>query len=163
MYNKAWIYLAIALVPVALVLDVRALLVLSTFILTVMPIASWWNRHSLDGVTCKRSFAEESAPTPVDGRLRAFPGEKVDLTLHIANQKLLPCSWLEVQDRWSLALPVEDGHLVIAPSRKDGYFRAAFSARWFERVNRRCRIRCTRRGFYPFGPLTLRSGDIFGL
>jgi hypothetical protein len=69
MYNKAWIYLAIALVPVALVLDVRALLVLSTFILTVMPIASWWNRHSLDGVTCKRSFAEESAPTPVDGRL----------------------------------------------------------------------------------------------
>jgi uncharacterized protein (DUF58 family) len=44
-----------------------------------------------------------------------------------------------------------------------GIFRAAFALRWFERVIRRHRIRCTRRGFYPFGPAQLCSGDIWGL
>jgi uncharacterized protein (DUF58 family) len=44
-----------------------------------------------------------------------------------------------------------------------GHFRSAFSLRWFERIKRPYRIRCTRRGFYPFGPARLSSGDLFGL
>jgi uncharacterized protein (DUF58 family) len=44
-----------------------------------------------------------------------------------------------------------------------GLFRTAFSIRWFERVSRRHQIRCTRRGFYAFGPARLGSGDIWGL
>jgi uncharacterized protein (DUF58 family) len=44
-----------------------------------------------------------------------------------------------------------------------GIFRSAFSLLWYERVSRNHQIRCTRRGFYPFGPVSLGSGDIFGL
>ena len=62
-----------------------------------------------------------------------------------------------------MALPLEEGTLFPTPSGQHGYFRSAFSIRWFERVNRHYQIRCTRRGFYPFGPAQLRSGDIFGL
>jgi uncharacterized protein (DUF58 family) len=163
MFNKSWIYLAVVLIVLGLIFGVRALLVIAAFIATVMPAAAWWNRHSLDGIAYRRNFATQSISIPTDGRLRAFPGEVVDLTLRVTNRKLLPLSWLAVQDQWSLALPLEEGHLVTAPSRQDGYYRTVLSARWFEQVSRRCRVRCTRRGFYPFGPVRFASGDIFGL
>jgi uncharacterized protein (DUF58 family) len=153
MFNKAWIQLAIILIPIALLFDVQALLVISAFLLTVVPIAWWWNRQSLTGVTYERVLSER----------RAFPGEVVELTLRITNRKLLPLGWLSIEDQWSLALVLEDGSLFPTPSSQMGLFRAAFALRWFERLIRRHRIRCTRRGFYPFGPTRLRSGDIWGL
>jgi len=73
MFNKAWIQLAVILIPVALLFDVRALLVVSAFLLTVVPVAWWWSRRSLDGVAYERSLGER----------RAFPGETVDLTLRL--------------------------------------------------------------------------------
>jgi uncharacterized protein (DUF58 family) len=153
MFNKAWIYLALILIPIALLFDTRALLVTSAFLLTIVPVAWWWNRHSLDGVTYRRAFDER----------RAFPGEVLELSLRVANQKLLPLGWLTVEDQWSLALPLEEGTLFPSPSGQIGHFRSALSIRWFERITRYYRIRCTRRGFYPFGPVRLTSGDIFGL
>ena len=153
MFNKAWINLAILLVPVALIFDVPALLVISAFLLTVVPLAWWWTRASLKGVTFERKLGER----------RAFPGEVVDLTLRIANEKLLPLGWLAVEDRWSLALPLQDGEIFASPTGQMGFFRTALAVRWFERVSRRYHLRCTRRGFYPFGPVRLRSGDIWGL
>lgn len=153
MFSKAWIQLAILLVPLALVFDVPALLVISAFLLTVVPVAWWWNRASLKRVTYERSLSEQ----------RAFPGETIELTLRVANEKLLPLGWLSVEDQWSLALPVEDGMLFATPAGQTGQFRSAFSIRWYERIRRRHHLCCTKRGFYPFGPVRLVSGDIWGL
>jgi uncharacterized protein (DUF58 family) len=153
MFNKAWISLAFLMIVLALVFEVRALLVLSAFLLTVVSVAWWWNRHSLDGVGYRRAFGER----------RAFPGEVVELTLSVANEKLLPLGWLLVEDQWSMALPLQQGSLFPSPTGYMGLFRTAFALRWFERVNRRYQVRCTRRGFYPFGPAHLSSGDVFGL
>jgi uncharacterized protein (DUF58 family) len=153
MFNKAWIYLALILIPMALLFDVRALLVISAFLLTIVPVAWWWNRHSLDGIEYQRVFAER----------RAFPGEVLELTLSVTNQKLLPLGWLMIEDQWSMALPLENGVLFPSPSGLMGQFCTALSIRWFERVRRHYRIQCTRRGFYPFGPVHLASGDVFGL
>jgi uncharacterized protein (DUF58 family) len=58
---------------------------------------------------------------------------------------------------------LEEGDLFPSTTGQLGFFRSAFSIRWFERVNREYQVRCTRRGFYPFGPVRFRSGDIFGL
>jgi uncharacterized protein (DUF58 family) len=153
MFNKSWITLALILIPLAFILHLRAWLILSAFLLTVLPFAWWWNRHSVDHVVYQRALGER----------RAFPGEVVDLTLRVTNQKLLPLGWLLVEDQWSLALPLEEGSLFPSATGQMGFFRSAFSIRWFERVTRHYRVRCTRRGFYPFGPVRLRSGDIFGL
>ena len=79
MFNKAWINLAILLLPIALIFDVPALLVISAFLLTSVLLAWWWTRSSLKGVTFQRTMGER----------RAFPGEIVELTLRIANEKLL--------------------------------------------------------------------------
>jgi uncharacterized protein (DUF58 family) len=153
MFNKAWIQLAIILIPLALIFDVDALLVISALLLTVVPIAWWWNRTSLKGVVYQRKLGEQ----------RAFPGEVVDLTLRVSNEKLLPLGWLSVEDQWAMALPLEEGMLFSMPAGQTGLFRTAFAIRWFERVSRRYRIRCTRRGYYPLGPVRLTSGDIWGL
>lgn len=153
MFNKSWIHLALILIPLALLFDVRALLVIAALLLTTVPLAWWWNRHSLDHVAYHRRFSQQ----------RAFPGEVVELTLRVTNQKLLPLGWLLAEDHWSMALPPLEGALFPSPTGQEGTFRSAFSLRWFERIHRRHRIRCTRRGFYPFGPVSLRSGDIWGL
>jgi uncharacterized protein (DUF58 family) len=153
MFNKAWIHLALLLIPLALIFEVPTLLVISALLLTVVPVAWWWSQHSLSNVTYERLLSER----------RAFPGEVVELTLRITNQKLLPLGWLLVEDRWSMALPLEGGTLFASPSGQMGLFRSAFSVRWFERISRRFQVRCTRRGFYPFGPVRLGSGDIWGL
>jgi uncharacterized protein (DUF58 family) len=153
MFNKAWVQLAIILIPIALLFDVRALLVVSAFLLTVIPVAWWWSWRSLDGLGYERSLGER----------RAFPGETVDLTLRLTNGKLLPLAWLAAEDRWSMALPLVDGSLFPSATGQMGTFRSAFAVRGFERITRRYQLRCTRRGFYPFGPVEFRSGDIWGL
>jgi uncharacterized protein (DUF58 family) len=153
LFNKAWIYLAVFLIILALIAKIDAWLVLSAFLLTILPIAWWWNRHSLDKIVYERELGER----------RAFPGEVVDLTLRITNQKLMPLGWLTVEDQWAMALPLEDGILYPSATGQVGLFRNAFSIRWFERVSRNYKVRCTCRGYYPFGPVRLRSGDIFGL
>jgi uncharacterized protein (DUF58 family) len=153
MFNKAWINLGILMILIALIFDVNALLVLAAFLLTIVPVAWWWNQHSLDAVGYRRTF----------GVRRAFPGEVVDLTLSLQNDKWLPLGWLQLDDQWPVALPLEDGELFPSPTGTMGSFRAAFALRWFERISRSYQVRCTQRGFYPFGPARFRSGDLFGL
>ncbi|NIV38649.1 MAG: hypothetical protein GWN58_57300, partial [Anaerolineae bacterium] len=46
MFNKAWINLAILLVPIALIFDAPALLVISAFLITSVTLAWWWTRSS---------------------------------------------------------------------------------------------------------------------
>ncbi|MCL7452863.1 MAG: DUF58 domain-containing protein [Anaerolineae bacterium] len=153
MFSKAWLQLAIILIVVHLIFDVRAVLVVSAFLLTVVPVARWWSRRSLERVVYERGFSER----------RAFPGEVLDLTLRLTNGKLLPLGWISTEDRWSMALPLEQGSLFPSPTGQTGTFRSAFAVRGFERITRRYQIRCTRRGFYPFGPVQFSSGDIWGL
>jgi uncharacterized protein (DUF58 family) len=153
MFNKAWINLALLMIVIGLVFHIRALLVLAAFLLTVVPVAWWWNRHSLDGVSYRRTFGER----------RAFPGESIDLKLAVANEKWLPLGWLQVEDQWSMALPLEEGQLFPSAIGQMGLFRIALALRWYERISRHYRLHCTRRGFYPFGPAQIKSGDMFGL
>jgi uncharacterized protein (DUF58 family) len=163
MFNRSWIYLAIFLILLALVFQVKAWFVVAAFLVTILPFAWWWNRHSLDGVSYQRILAAGPFRAGAEGGPRAFPGEVVDLTLRVTNQKLLPLGWMQVEDQWSTALPLQEGDLFPSPSGQMGHLRIAFSLRWYERVNRHYQVRCTRRGFYPFGPVRLIAGDIFGL
>jgi uncharacterized protein (DUF58 family) len=153
MFSKAWIQLAVILIVVALLFEIPTLLVVSAFLLTVIPVAWWWNRRSLDSVAYKRTLGER----------RAFPGETVDLTLRLTNDKLLPLGWLSTEDHWSTALPLLNGSLFPSATGQMGTFRGAFAIRGFERITRRYEMHCTRRGFYPLGPVELHSGDIWGL
>jgi uncharacterized protein (DUF58 family) len=157
-FDRRWITLALLLIPLGVVLEAPALLVLSAFILTLFPVAGWWNRRALRGVTYERWLSHT----------RAFPGETIGLTVQIANGKLLPVPWLRIQDEFPQAvrpIEVESGESLLAPSHEPerGFLVSLLALRWYERVRRRYTLRCYQRGVYPLGPVRYTSGDLFSL
>jgi uncharacterized protein (DUF58 family) len=129
------------------------LLLIAVLILTIAPLAWLWNEYSLYGVEYERLFSER----------RAFLGEAVDITLRVVNRKLLPLGWLRVDDQFPLALPLTKGEWTPSPQPTVGCVSNLLSLRWYERTSRHYQVCCQQRGFYAFGPASIRSGDLFGL
>jgi uncharacterized protein (DUF58 family) len=157
-FDRRWILLAFLLILLGVLLEAPALSLISAFILVLFPVARWWNRRALHGVTYERHLSHS----------RAFPGERVWLTVQIENRKLLPVPWLRIQDEFPQAVsPVdpESGEGLLVPSHEQerGFLVSLLSLRWYERVRRRYSLHCFRRGVYSLGPVRYQSGDIFSL
>jgi uncharacterized protein (DUF58 family) len=148
-----WFEIATLLIAVGLVVHQRTPFVLAACLLTIIPIAWLWNRLSLHRVDYQRDF----------DKLRAFPGETFHMTLRVTNRKLVPLGWLEISDSIPMALPPVGTLLIPTYVSQVGKLSAAFSLRWYERVNRRYELQCPVRGIYTLGPLDIKSGDIFTL
>ncbi len=90
-------------------------------------------------------------------------GSELEITMSITNAKLLPLVWMRVRDEWPEGL--EPLGFALRPLSHLG--RQAFiqtvSVRWYERLRRRYRVRCTERGLHRFGPVELEAGDPFGI
>jgi uncharacterized protein (DUF58 family) len=153
MFNESWIALPIVLIVAGLLLRQPAILAVAGLILTVAGVSWTWNRYALHGVEYERVFSER----------RVFQGELVELIVRVTNRKLLPLSWLRVDDQVPADLALVEGE-VLASSQPDlGYLSNLFALRWYERLSRRYRLKPHRRGFYAFGPVQMHSGDFFGL
>lgn len=81
----------------------------------------------------------------------AFAGETFDVTVSIENTDWLPVPSLDVRED----LPIE---LVLSERLKE-----AFSLGPRTRKNLSYTVRCRRRGFYPVGPLHVRTTDLLGI
>jgi uncharacterized protein (DUF58 family) len=149
-----WFPLLFFLLILGWVFKEPTLVALPSGLIVVFGIAMWWRNRSLDGVTYRRHFHFT----------RAFPGEKVNLRVEVENRKLLPLTWLRVQDAWSNAVGPEDEE-VLAPSHipDRGFLSNVFSLRWFERARRTYILLFRKRGIYTIGPARLDSGDLFGI
>jgi uncharacterized protein (DUF58 family) len=126
----------------------------SAAIVALLGIVTWWRKHSLDGVSYRRFPYYR----------RAFPGETVPLRIEIENNKPLPLSWLRSEDPWPLAIGPDDEEL-LAPSHspEHGLLSNVFTLRWFEKTSREYDLKFRKRGHYKVGPVTLQSGDAFGM
>jgi uncharacterized protein (DUF58 family) len=84
--------------------------------------------------------------------------------IEVENRKLLPLSWLRVQDPWPKNVGPTDQEL-LAPShiQEQGLLTNIFSLRWFERARRKYEILFVKRGVYQIGPVEMMSGDLFGI
>jgi len=153
MFNEAWLLLAFVVLVVGLVTGRGGLSALGILLLSAVGLAWGWNRWALRGVHYGRHLSER----------RAFPGEILTLELSVANRKLLPLPWLEVEDEFPLQLTVLDAELLPSAQPTVAYLTSLLSLRWFERVRWRVHLRCDQRGFYYLGPAHLGSGDVFGL
>lgn len=123
-------------------------------LLIILGLATWWQKRSLDGVQYQRKPFYR----------RTFPGEKVPLQVEIENQKLLPLTWLRIQDPWPKAVGPEDEE-ILAPTHlpDQGLLTNVFSLRWFERARRAYTLEFRKRGVYAVGPVKMESGDLFGI
>ena len=120
-------------------------------VLAAAGITRGWSRLSLRKVTCQRSLSEQ----------RAFPGEYLELQFRLANRKLLPLPWIQVES----SMP-RDFATRVAPSfdlpEDYGIMCKSLSLLWYSAVSWREQLYCHKRGYYKLGVLTVISGDIFG-
>jgi uncharacterized protein (DUF58 family) len=126
-----------------------SIVLLMGLFLSAALLAKGWSRLSLMGVTCQRSLSQT----------RVFPGDTVNLILHVSNRKPLPLPWIRVDDHLPPGLTAK----AAASGLENGSIRRRAALLWYRSVRWTCPIQCSKRGFYPFGPLETTSGDIFGL
>lgn len=152
MFGLGWLALTGVLLVVSLIARDGLLFLIALIILIATLVARYWNRHCLDHVSYQRAF---------DQRRIDF-GDTIELTVEIVNRKLLPLAWLETIDEIPHDLRPEKGTFTPSPKPRRSQLVNLVSLQWYERVRRHYRIRCLVRGEYQFGPVQLRSGDIFG-
>lgn len=151
---RAWLTLLVVLILVGLLLNVPGLPALATTIVGVLLAASWWQRHALRDVNYRRYLRFT----------RAFPGERVPLSIEVVNDKLLPLSWLRIRDPWPKAVgPVDENILGDTHLPDLGELTTFLGLRWYERVRRNYELLFRNRGVHTIGPALGQSGDLFGI
>jgi len=150
---SAWTLLAVAACIAALYLRSPAALALALCLLLPAGLVALWDRYCLVAVDYERHLSERYV----------FPGTPFRLAVTVTNNKALPLPWLHAVDQVPSTLTVTGGDLRShhRPERK--YLHNVFSLSWYERVTRTYEVSCERRGEHYFGPLQLKSGDVFGL
>jgi uncharacterized protein (DUF58 family) len=130
----------IILTVFAIFLREDTLLTLVYFLVGVYALSRWWSRRASKSVAYTRTFQQ-----------RAFLYEKVPVRLEVVNRHWLPVPWLQLNE----ALPLE----LIVPNA----FRSVTTLGPYDRQTFSYTLNADRRGYYPIGPLHLRSGDLIGL
>jgi uncharacterized protein (DUF58 family) len=152
-FSEAWMILGIVLTLGGLLLNIPVMLAVA-LILFVVAAAGWlWNELTLFGLHYQRHFSER----------RAFLGETIELTLEVRNQKFLPLTWLQITDVFPASLPMDQGQVVVNPATNQGEYLTFWMPGAFQRLKRHFTFHCTERGYHAFGPITIRTGDGFGL
>lgn len=99
----------------------------------------WWIRRSVGKLTVQRQLVDH-----------AFLGEKLPVQLRFSNLSWLPLPWLQIQELVPLDLKdAIDYSMVISVGGR-------------ATVDHTYTLYCKRRGYYTVGPLSLRTGDLFG-
>jgi uncharacterized protein (DUF58 family) len=154
-FSDAWVPLAIIFILIGFLADRDlALLALGFTLLLIVWVSTLWKNLSLFGVTYERKF----------DRTRVFPGEAIEMTVTVTNNKILPLTWLRFRDELPLA-PESESRLSQAASEISGRYtlQHLFSMHGHETTQRNATLRFPKRGFYTLGPVTYESGDIFTL
>lgn len=152
MFTSAWFFNALWILVLAGILQEPALAAVGILLLLTAGITWLWNHFCLAHVSYERVFSEP----------RVFPGEHVALTVRLANRKILPLAWLETVDEFPARLPLIKGKVVQSANPLVATLSHAVSLRWYERISWRYEFLAAARGYYPFGPVNVRSGDPFG-
>lgn len=104
-------------------------------------------------LTYSRSFNKESV----------FIGEEIEMVDEISNHKFLPIPWLRLESRIDPCLQFFKGQTSLKEEQRDGFHKTLFSLFPYQKITRRHRIRCTKRGIYHLEKVSLTLGDIIGL
>jgi len=152
MRSNLWVALIGLILLTSALLQQPALLLLGLLLSLVAGASRLWRHACLAEVTYRRRF----------GAKRLEFGEETDLFIEIVNRKPLPLAWLKVEDEFPEELDLLTGRLQASSIPRRAYLTNVLALRWYERVQRRYRLRARQRGVFTFGPARVRSGDIFG-
>ncbi len=151
-FREAWLVVGVLLFLIGFAAAQPSIAGVGLVIVVLGGVARFWSKHLFDRVTLKRQTAEN----------RVFIGEKVPLSVELANEKLLPLPWYEWRLAVSEDLPVEGEHLASAavPGMKWLHRRGAMG--WYHRQSWKFNIVPDRRGYHQVGPGSIKSADLLG-
>jgi len=150
-FSDTWLLLATVAAIVGLLVQRPALVFVAALFFAIALVSLAWDARSTHGLVFRRHLSER----------RAFLGEDLEMTLEVENRKWLPLSWVRVTDIVATGLSVGEVEQGDAPDRGTS-INAFFSLRWREAGQRRYRLHCSERGFFPLGPARVETGDPFG-
>jgi len=128
------------LMILAVFLGAESALTIIYMVIGIFLLSLWWNKRGLRHIEIFRKFDQY-----------AFWGEKINVSLQIHNQSLLPILWLELHE----SIPVN----LRAGRRVKNVF--SLGSRHGETIA--YQLNASKRGYYALGPLLIRSGDPLGL
>lgn len=166
-FSDAWIILGVILSIIGVAGNNSFFTAAGVALWVFAGIGRLWNQLSLVGLYYERDFSE----------VRAFAGESIAVTLRVRNQKVLPLTWLNIQDIFPPELSVCDTtrtenvtsrqtsqhkEMIVNPATNLAEFHSFWMPGAFQRLARTFQIDCTVRGYHNFGPATINTGDGFG-
>ena len=151
-FNHVWIYGGIFVILLGMVLRDRAVTLLGIVPLVTAGGSWFWARYSLKNVDYERELSET----------RVFCGDTVDIHIRLTNNKLLPLAWVEFEDSLADRLRISEQDVLPSGTPGVAVLRMTTAMRWYERVTWHLTIECPARGYFPIGPVNLRSADAFG-
>lgn len=154
-FSEAWIPLAIAFVVIGLAGGRNAgFISLGLVLLFIVTLSTIWKNLSLFGISYERHF----------DHTRVFPGEAVEMTVTMQNDKRLPLTWLRFRDQLPVPPDIDAAPLSLSGELMGNFvLQSVYSMQSHERVQRQVLLRFPQRGFYYIGPVSYESGDIFTL
>ncbi|NLS78043.1 MAG: DUF58 domain-containing protein [Chloroflexi bacterium] len=149
MNSPAWYALLLILFIISLATRYELLFFFALLMALASLASKLWMRYCLSGVTYSRKL----------GNTHINYGEETELIIDVVNAKPLPLAWLQVLDMFPSDVTMvtrlaEEGPLRVLVN--------LMALSWYERVQRKYRIRGDKRGEFAFGPADVISGDIFG-
>jgi uncharacterized protein (DUF58 family) len=151
-FNNLWLWGSAGLILLGMILRERAPTLLGLLTLVTAGGAWLWARYSLRNVVYHRELLAD----------RVFPGDAVEMRVSLVNRKLLPLAWLDIEDQIPDRLRIVEQETIPSGIPGIDVLRITTAMRWYERVTWRFHVTCPVRGYYTFGPVALRSGDLFG-
>ena len=150
--TEAWLVASGGLVLIGLLAQADAIVVLGVLLLASGGLSRLWSRLALEELYYERRLEHT----------RIFVGESTQLRLSLANRKLLPVPWLEVQERFATPMEVLGGavHPSGVPRTVVLYRNTSLAPN--EELSWPLTLRAVERGYYRIGATRLRSGDLFG-
>lgn len=133
--------------------DLGLPVLLSGTIAVLALVAHGWNRVALTKLVYERTLE----------RVRVFPGQSIEYSVRLDNRKLLPLVWVDAKDGIPRAIAPPASELPDGLSWTNGEMSVSTSLLWYQCVSWRCRLQCSKRGYFRLGPASVTSGDIFGL
>ena len=88
MKGEYWIFLAVLIIIVGLALQQVALFLIAFLFVLTGGASRLWNRFCLHRIEFRRNLSAD----------KVFFGEEVVYEIEVANRKLLPLPWLQIED-----------------------------------------------------------------
>ncbi len=145
-------WLTVLVLGASLLFHNPALFLLGLLLALAAGATALWDHYALAEVTYTRRF----------GTGRLFVGEETEVSVELVNAKPLPLAWLKVEDEWPAEVALARGRLHYSYKPERRVLVNLLSMRFYERVRKQYHVRALRRGVQAFGPVSLKSGDMFG-